>query len=519
MSLITTQNKNGSAEGVSQSPSGAIYTIDPATKKYLHADDDDTTPRKNGLVVALCCLAAMVLLTAGASICGIAAAMPPHVQRVEFANELNEDGSQTITVYPEGSLLSSGELWCLLAEGGEGKPAADDERWQLCVDGSCDFDVTDCDFEIYVRDEQGKVGEGYDKDIGLCRIVSVELDWPRLYLPLEGTQSLECNVVTFGDADGSVEWTSSDDSIATVKDGQVTGHKNGSCTVTATAADGTAVTADVLVTDLITVPNWNTSEKELLDYRYVPRYTEEEAALLDEILANRVERAGGANTRGGVVAAARFLTLEFPYKIAYFFENGRLSPHAGRPRCDGEGRFYHKGLYLTESKYDVLDPTAIRYGPSTWGELLSNWETKYAFVAGNKYPNGLDCSGFVSWCLINGGADVGDKGAGDESGNNDLCDLGEKQWLTVDYIQSDEPQVGDLIAEDGHIAIIIGMTDDEIWIGESLFTNVRVTHFKRNASVRASGLYTYVIPMDGVYDSDGNFTEMWTELGWPESEN
>ena len=498
--------------------SSAVYSIEPdIAQKYLH-DDEPVTPRKKNVAVALLCFAAMIILTAGASICGVAAAVRPHVTYIEYSPTLNEDGSQTITVTAEGALFSGEKLWCIVTDSDDEAPSAEDSHWQLCKNGVCSFDVESSSFKIYVRDDRGVVGDAYDRDIGLDRIVSVELDWPRLYLPIDGTQSLECNVVTFGDADSSVVWESSDESVATVENGSVTGHKNGNCTVTATAADGTAVTADVLVTDLITVPNWHTSEKELLDYRYVPKYTEEEAALLDEILADRIERAGGANTRGGVVAAARFLTLEFPYKIAYFFENGRLNPHAGRPRCDGEGRFYHKGLYLTESKYDVLDPTAIRYGPSTWGELLSNWETKYAFVSGNKYPNGLDCSGFVSWCLINGGADVGDMGAGDETDDNDLCDLGEKQWLTVDYIQSDEPQVGDLIAEDGHIAIIIGMTDDEIWIGESLFTSVRVTHFKRNSSVRGSGLYTYVIPMEDVYDSDGNFTEMWTELGWPDSE-
>ncbi|MEG0833008.1 MAG: hypothetical protein RSG78_03220 [Oscillospiraceae bacterium] len=85
----------------------------------------------------------------------------------------------------------------------------------------------------------------------------------------------------------------------------------------------------------------------------------------------------------------------------------------------------------------------------------------------------------------------------------------EELWLTVDYIQSDSVKVGDLIATDGHMAIIIGLTDEKIYIAESLFTSVRVMEFYRDASVVYSPLYDYVIPMDDIYTGDGNYTEMW----------
>lgn len=57
-------------------------------------------------------------------------------------------------------------------------------------------------------------------------------------------------------------------------------------------------------------------------------------------------------SRAGVAEAARFLTLEFPYRIGYFNENGRL---ANPPKVDCEERYYHKGLYLHSSRFEVGD--------------------------------------------------------------------------------------------------------------------------------------------------------------------
>ena len=228
---------------------------------------------------------------------------------------------------------------------------------------------------------------------------------------------------------------------------------------------------------------------------------------IDSALAQKVALAG-EGTRAGAVAAARFLALEFPYRVPYYFENGRMSPHPGRPICDGEGRYYHKGLYLSEDKFEDLK--VIRFGPATWGEKIINWEEKYHFKRGDYYPNGLDCSGFVSWSMYNGGNDVGDMGAGtaaDRTGNN-MCELGELIPITKDLMMSDRVKAGDLIGTDGHIAIIIGITDEYVYIAESLITSVRVMR-KPRSHVKALGLCDFVVLMDGVYAAEGNYTAFW----------
>ncbi len=111
---------------------------------------------------------------------------------------------------------------------------------------------------------------------------------------------------------------------------------------------------NVVVTDLIKLPI-------IQNKQYIPcnRYTNEENILIDKMLKYNVEEVG-YQTRAGVVAAARFLTLKFPYKIPYFYENGRISG-TGVNFSDGEGRYYHKGLYLSDIKKQEL--IAIISGP------------------------------------------------------------------------------------------------------------------------------------------------------------
>lgn len=258
----------------------------------------------------------------------------------------------------------------------------------------------------------------------------------------------------------------------------------------------------VITTDLINLPTLDKNKK------IIPcnRYSYEEGILIDNILKYKVDEAGN-KTRAGVVAAARFLTLEFPYKIPYFYENGRVN-NTGVNFADGEGRYYHKGLYLTDSK--KKDIIASVSGPVTWGCPLYNWEDEpdYGYVWGKKIPNGLDCSGFVSWALYNGGFDVGDLGAGDSISNDELTDLGDFKLLTNDLINSNKIKAGDLLNYWGHIAIIIGIDEENYYVAESLqdFGGVTVNTYKKN---KIRNTFKYVVLMDSYYNNDGNYTNYW----------
>jgi len=266
-------------------------------------------------------------------------------------------------------------------------------------------------------------------------------------------------------------------------------------------SDKNSKTYNIMVTDLITPPTLNNKKS------YLPckQYTEEENILLDKILESRVIEAG-VGTRGGVLAAARFITLEFPYTIRYFNENGRLVDHGYRPHIDGEGRYYHKGLYLSEVKFKELESGAsTKTGPKIWGCSLYD-----AFV--QRYNmNGFTCSGFVSWAMLNGGFDVGDVGAGNyKQFDDDLSDLGEHQKITSDYMKNGNYKVGDFIARNGHAALIIGIDKDYIYTAESLPPKLKVYKYGRYEGIVRDTNLTYIIEMSDIYpNGDGIYTNMW----------
>ncbi len=259
-------------------------------------------------------------------------------------------------------------------------------------------------------------------------------------------------------------------------------------TVTVEAA---CIRHEVHVSDLYTAPQ--ITEKEFLPCHY---YSEEDNTYLDKVLSIMISEAG-YQTRAGALEAARFLLLRFPFKLHYFYENGRLD--GSGLAVDGEGRYYHRGLYLSEKKTEGI--TNVLEGPACWGCCL------YEDATGSYTDNGLDCSGFIAWTLYNAGYDCRDLGAGPSPGIDDLSDLGEK--LPVSQTDISQIKAGDLVGADGHIGIIIGMDKERIYIGEAYWVkDLQIRIYSHEGFLNESE-WEYVINMDEYYGSLGNYTEMW----------
>ena len=367
-------------------------------------------------------------------------------------------------------------------------------------DGRCLLTVPFEPVFIYFKNSEGTVSSGIELN---NYVVDFNVE-SKYYVPLKSKGELTKGILSVGEPNITIV---KNDDIVEINNLSYVANKNGRSKVVIKNGELQSEEFDFVVTNtIVNLPKEFDTKKPYLSCE---QFTEEEAVLLDEILEYRIASAG-YGTRAGAVAAARFLTLEFPYKISYYFENGRLNG-TGTHYVDGEGRYYHKGLYLSKSKYNDLVPGAKLKGPQMWGCKMISYEDDRVngYIPGRKYPNGLDCSGFVSWVLLNGGFDVGDGGAGESPAiDGQMTDTGDYKHLTQSMIKNGEVRVGDLLNIYGHIAIIIGDDGDNFYVAESL-NNYRGVVMKKYAKSKVIKSFTYVVLMDSVYESDGNLTNMW----------
>lgn len=321
-------------------------------------------------------------------------------------------------------------------------------------------------------------------------VIYLETLSDKVYMALNDKKDLPIKVI--GNIN-NLDFKYSNSAVIDINKGKIISNSIGKTSII-TKYNGTKNIIDVIVSDLIvTMPKEYDLKKKELECN---KYSEEESDILDDILKSRVNEVG-ASTRASAVSVARFLTLEFPYRINYFYENGRQTTN----KVDGEGRYYHKGLYLTESKYSSL--TGSTSSPKAWGcKLYSNPVKRYD-------NNGLDCSGFVSWVLLNAGFDPKDVGAG-FADYLDLTDYGDVKRINSATIN--DIKVGDLLhsyAAGGHIGIIVGIDNDYFYVAQALWydeVGVIITKYKKDLLYKS---FPHVVLMDKYYINDGKLTNMW----------
>lgn len=323
----------------------------------------------------------------------------------------------------------------------------------------------------------------------------------KLYISVNNPENIKIIIEEKNKKEVKYKLISEDESILKTSDNSVLGLKDGKTKIIVNAQNGETKEIEVVVTSLITKPKID-NEKPFIK---CGEYSKEEESLLEEILEYKIKEAG-YTSRGAAVSAARFLILEFKSGIRYFNENGRLENHSSILKIDGEGRYYHKGLYLTEDKYKNIEYSTSS-GPKTWGcPLHNNYQNK-------EMENGLNCSGFITWVLYNAGYDIKDVGAGDfDYINNELLDIKPKMEITKELLNSGKVKVGDLIGKDGHIAMIIGLEEDKIYVGESyyegdLIEGLRVRIFSKEELISSD--FTDIILMDDFYKNEGIYNNMW----------
>lgn len=368
-------------------------------------------------------------------------------------------------------------------------------KFKKVVNKKCLYEVKDSgSYHVYLK-ENDIVNE-----YKLNKVLDIIVKKDTYFLAEKDTSKIKYDVVELGKND--ILLKSSDYNVVSISNDVMNSNTKGNAKVII-SNDDIKKEVSVVVTNLIDkMPKeFNYNKKNLP----CNNYSDDEAELLDKILYDRVEEAGNG-TRAGVVAAVRFLTLEFPYKIKYFSENGRMANYSGGKKVDGEGRYYHKGLYLSYEK-----TKNIKYslnGPAPWGCSIYSNPSK-----GNR-QNGLDCSGFTTWVVYNGGFDIEDLGAyGGSKSYKNLNDVGEEHKLTKELALSNKIKAGDLLGEvsvsEGHSAIVMGIDKDYYYIGESLWISPYGVNVNKYKKEQLHKYFETVNLMDSFYKNDGNYTSMW----------
>lgn len=362
----------------------------------------------------------------------------------------------------------------------------------------CHLNVTDKLNKVYIKKDFVK------REFLINDLVIGDNLPKKVFLAVNETVPLDAKLRLVGSKQ-EIEYKSSNEKVVAVKNNKITGKKSGKAKITMTVNKKYTKSVEIEVTNLINKrPKKFNNNKPNLKCN---QYSDKEVEKLEEILAYKIENVGGYGTRAAVVEAIRFLMLDFKYQVEYFFENGRLI--GGVHEVDGEGRYYHRGLYLSESKFKDLKKTYA--GPAIWGCPLRNFEDwGTTFKKGQYKPNGLDCSGFVSWAIVNGGFDPGDRGAGDnEMDDSELNDIGgEKVKITDEFVKSGRLKAGDIVGIWGHIAVVAGIDDNNVYVAESLWTfggPVINTYKKENLDDK----FVQAVLLDDYYKEDGLYTDMW----------
>lgn len=370
------------------------------------------------------------------------------------------------------------------------------------IDNKCIVIVPNNESTMVIRNQEQEIS--YTLEPNINKVTDFTLSTSKIYLVINEIEEINVEASLIGNP--SIEYTlkSNDENIAKIDGNKIIGVSDGNTVVTVSLGD-ISKEIEVIVTSLVHLPEYvYRTEREALGCNY---YTIEQGKLLDDLLSYRVNKVG-YKTRAGAVEAARFLTLEFPYRIPYFYENGRVND-SGVHLADGEGRYYKQGLYLTENKFESI---LYKYkGPATWGCPLMNLETEknYGYYPGKMMSNGLDCSGFVSWALVNGGFDPGDVGAGENEEIYQLTDTGKFTRLTQEIVNSGQIKVGDLLNWWGHIAILIGEDAENYYVAESLPNYYGVVANKYSKSWGLVDEFDFVVFMDDYYKEDGKLTNYW----------
>lgn len=199
-------------------------------------------------------------------------------------------------------------------------------------------------------------------------------------------------------------------------------------------------------------------------------YTASEKTKYDNMLKQAIKEAGGPGTRGGVVAAARFLIGALDYRVRY------QGPRSTDSRV---GRYAKVGLNIGNS--------------NAWGCRVGG------------YIQGMDCTHFIEWVLYQNGIHTGPYSfpRSDTSKVIDKLKPGDLVYVPCGKSCAN-PSAGL-----SHVGMIIGIDGDIYYIAESVPGTDGKLGVTMHATKRSTVLKAYTLIGNIPFKSEGVVNNMW----------
>ncbi len=137
-------------------------------------------------------------------------------------------------------------------------------------------------------------------------VSNIALNEEAVTVAVHKSVSLKAEVEPKNASNKKLTWSSSDESIATVKGGNVTGVGPGTATITATADDGSGVSAKLEVTVIVPVKTIELSETKVLPlpplvpWRVTAQISPEDATLQDIVWTSSDEKIANVDQNGTI---------------------------------------------------------------------------------------------------------------------------------------------------------------------------------------------------------------------------
>ena len=163
----------------------------------------------------------------------------PYITSIEKSDDKRYPNKIIINVHVDNYFYKlNKDVWCYITDEKD-EPDVDSEDWVMAANGYCNFSVLAGEYEVYVKDKYGNINSIESQNVKIDKVIQIKPDKSSYYLYKGQNDKIDYSLVTLGDADESIEFSSNNESIVSVSsDGSLDGKEYGNAVITLKSVDG-----------------------------------------------------------------------------------------------------------------------------------------------------------------------------------------------------------------------------------------------------------------------------------------